>query len=143
VDWGDVAVGVVVGLIVAAIIGGVRWYGRRRERQAKEAGAEYNRRAPVRVGGHIVADELRANAGLARQCEEGRSVATEVRKLVFVAWHDRRAEMLPLRTEDPALWGDLEAAYVALETSKSDGDWPPTEAGLLELADRLDKAAGD
>ncbi len=147
-DWGSfwalVAVAVVGGLITLAISEGVRWYFRRRGRQAKEAQERYIERTPIRVGGHIVAEELRANAEIAERCEGGSvHVPEETQRLHLLDWRGRKHEMAGLRDEDPELWTDLEGTYAALEQSKRDGGFPPTEASLLELADRLDGAAGD
>jgi hypothetical protein len=146
-DWGSfwtgVAATVIGSLIVAAIIGGVRWYNRRRREKGEEAEVAHLRRMPVRVGGHIVAGELRLNAELAKRCEEGSHVPSEARNLEVTEWRGRRGEMMPLRDEDPELWTALEETYAALDQSKRDGGYPPTEASLLELADRLDEAAGD
>jgi hypothetical protein len=122
VDWGSfvtgVAVTVVGGLIVAGVVAGSRWHVKRRERRAKKAEAELIRRTPLRVGGHIVADELRRNADVAKRCEEGHPVPTEAVAIRLGDWRERKNEMAGLRDEVPELW-----RY------------------LLRLAERLDKAA--
>ena len=46
-----------------------------------------------------------------------------------------------LEAEAPELWQELEETYAALELSKARGAQPPPSAYLLELADRLAKAA--
>jgi hypothetical protein len=119
VDWGSfltgVAVTVVGGLILAALFGGPRWYVRRRERQAKEAEAEFIRRTPIRVGGHIVATELRWNAGVLKRCEEGGDVPAELRAVRLDEWRDRESEMAGLQDEAPDLWKELSGTYADLD----------------------------
>ena len=84
-----VGVTVVGGLILAVLVGGPRWYIRRRERQAKEAEAEGIRRTPIRVGGHIVATELRWNAGVVKRCEERGDVpSAELQTVRLYEWRD-------------------------------------------------------
>jgi len=113
---------------------------RRKERAAAEE-AESIRRAPIRVGGHIVAEELRHNAEVAKRCEGGGHVPSEVQHIGLFDWWGRRGEMAGLRNEAPELWEDLERTYAALEESKNRGGYPPSSDVLLALAGRLDKAA--
>ena len=113
---------------------------RRKEQEAADqAGAI--RRTPIRVGGHIVADELRLNADVARRCEEGSHVPSEGQAIRLSDWQGRKAEMAGLRDEDAELWSKLEQTYRALEDTKQRGAYPPRSTDLLALADRLDRAA--
>jgi hypothetical protein len=152
VDWGSffsgVGVTVVGGLILAVVIGSARWYIGRPERKAKEAEAEAKeaeaetiRRTPIRVGGHIVADELRWNADVAKRCEGGSHVPTEGSTMRLEAWRDRQGEMAGLRDEAPGLWQELIDTYTALELTRVRGAYPPRSDDLLVLAERLDDAA--
>jgi hypothetical protein len=112
--------------------------------RAEQAAADEDeaiRRTPIRVGGHIVAEELRANAEVARRCEEGSHVPSEAQHIRLFDWWGRRGEMAGLRDEDLELWQDLERTYAALEESKKRGGYPPASHDLVELADRLDTAA--
>jgi hypothetical protein len=154
VDWGSfltgVGVTVVGGLILAVLIGSARWYLGRPERKAKEAEAEAKeaeaesiRRTPIRVGGHIVADELRWNADVAKRCEDGSHVPTEGKTVRLEAWSDRQGEMAGLRDEAPELWQELVDTYNALELSRVRGAYPPRSNDILALAERLDNAAED
>ena len=79
--WTGVAVTVVGGLILFVIIGGPRWFLAWRKKGALEADRAYTERTPIRVGGHIVAEEIRANANIALRCEEGHHVPSEARRL--------------------------------------------------------------
>jgi hypothetical protein len=154
-DWGSfwtgVAVAVVGGLILFLLIEGPRSFNRRRGRKAAEAKEQRRRereeakertieRTKLRATSEAVVAELRANAELAKRCEDGSHVPEEARKLELVEWKDRRNEMTILHLEDPQLWDDLRETYDALFRSKRDGGWPPTSAELLDLADRLEAA---
>jgi hypothetical protein len=97
---------------------------KRREEQAAAEQAERDRRTPIRVGGHIVAEELRANAEVARRSEEGSHVPSETQHIRLFDWWGRRGEMAGLRDEDSELWSELEQIYAALEQSKQRGDYP-------------------
>jgi hypothetical protein len=142
VDWESFFTGTATGLVIAGVVGAVRWYTKRREKRAQEAALEYDRRAPIRVGGHIVATELRANAEIARRCEEGHARIPAEGKMVRVRdWSARKHEMAGLRDENPDLWRRLEETYHALELTKARGAYPPRSASLLELADHVDDAA--
>jgi hypothetical protein len=144
-DWGAfwtlVAVGVVSGLIVAGVVAGPPWYRRRRERQAKEAEAELIRRTPIRVGGHIVATELRWNAGVVKRCEEGGDVPAELKTVRLDEWRDRKNEMAGLQDEAPKLWKELVGTYADLDHMRHGMASPPRSDYVLSLADRLDEAA--
>jgi hypothetical protein len=134
VDWGSFSTGVaatvVGGLIVAAVIAGARWYGRRREKKKKEAEAEYSRRRPIRVGGHIVAKELRANAEvLVKRSEEGDARGS----VSLFEWRSRKNEMAGLRDENPELWHELETAYAELDITRHGVVKPPRSDDLLRL----------
>ena len=97
-DWGSlVAATAVGGLIVLAVDGGARWYLRRRERRAKQAEAEYDRRTYIRVGGHIVATELRTNADVAKRFEAGNRAPSEGKAVSLTAWRERKSEIMGLR----------------------------------------------
>jgi hypothetical protein len=128
-------------LTVAGILGTVRWWNARRKRKAVEAEQAYIWRTPIRVGGNIVADELRANADIALTCEEGHSVSTEGMHIQLQGWKDRRGEIAPLEAEIPLLWTELVETYRLLGLTRSHGAFPPTSQSLFALADRLDKAA--
>jgi hypothetical protein len=107
--WTEGAITVVAGLIVAAVIAGARLYGRRREEKAKEAEAEYIHRTPIRVGGHIVANELRAHAEVMKRIEEGDAhFPSEGRFVSLFEWRGRRNEIAELRDENPELWQEFE-----------------------------------
>jgi hypothetical protein len=144
-DWGSfwtgVAVTVVGGLILFALIEGPRWYRRRQKQEAKDAERRYIQRMPIHVGGPIVAGELRLNADLAKRCEQGSHVPSEARQLELIAWRERRGDIAGLEGEDPRLWTELRETYEALERSKRDGGHPPASAILLDLAGRLEKAS--
>jgi hypothetical protein len=117
---------------------------RERERQKEQAArdeAEKIRRAPIRVGGNIVATELRANAEIAERCEAGSHIPSEGQRVSLFEWVGRRGEMMGLRDENPELWTELEEIYAALELTKTRGAHPPPSKDLLTLADRLDTAA--
>jgi hypothetical protein len=62
----------------------------------EEADAEAIRRTPIRVGGHIVATELRWNAEVAKRCEEGSHIPREEKTMRLDAWRDRQGEMAGL-----------------------------------------------
>jgi hypothetical protein len=145
VDWGSfwtgVAVAVVAGLILALILRGPVWYRARRRRQAEAAQTAYIWRTPIRVSGQEVARELRENADVAQRCETGSPVRAEARHIGVVKWMDREHELSPLRSEDPALWQELQATYDALRLTRTQGAGPPSSTHLLELAERLDRAA--
>jgi len=137
-----VVVTVVGGIILAVLVGGPRWYVKRRERKRKLAEADQIRRMPISVGGHIVAAELRWNAlNVAKRCEDGSHVPTEGRKVRLEDWRSRKAEMAGLRDEAPALWEELVEAYGDLDLTRLSGAYPPRSDYLLDLADRLDEAA--
>jgi hypothetical protein len=144
-DWSSVAtgvvVGVVVGLILAVVLGAPRWYARRRERKAKEAEARAINRAHLRGGASNVARELRANAEVAKRCEDGYHVSAEAKFVSLIQWKDFKGQIAGLQAEVPELWQELEETYEALEQTKARGANPPPSADLLRLADRLEEAA--
>ena len=143
--WGSfltgVAVTVVGGLILAALFGGPRWYVRRRARQAKEAEDERLRRTPIRVGGHIVATELRWNAGVLERCEEGAEIPAELRTVRLHEWRDRESEMAGLQDEAPDLWKELGVTFADLDHMRHGLASRPRSDYVVRLADRLDEAA--
>jgi hypothetical protein len=117
---------------------------REAKRRQEEAAADQEAaimRTPIRVGGHIVAEELRANAEVAKRAEEGSHVPAEAQHIRLFDWWGRRGEIAGLRDEDSELWSDLEQTYAALEQSKQRGAYPPASEHLLALADRLDAAS--
>jgi hypothetical protein len=69
-DWGSVLTAVIAGLVIAGVLGVVRWLLKRREQAAKQAELHYVARTPIRVGGHIVAEELGVNAEVSQRYEE-------------------------------------------------------------------------
>jgi hypothetical protein len=150
VDWGSfwtgVAGTVVASLIVAAVVAGVRWYGRRRKRKAKEAEDRRQTRSALRVGAHEVARELRGNAKVVKRFEEGdapfpsQGFPSEGKYVALFEWRRRKSEMVGLRDENPELWHELETAYAALDLARH-GMKPPRSDDLSRLADRLDEAA--
>jgi hypothetical protein len=143
-SWGDfwfwVAVSVVAGLIVAAIVAGATWAVRRRGERNRWLFQEYLHRAGLRAGLSAVASELRDAAHIAERCEEGQGYVPElVARLSVEAWADRRGEMDYLRGDDPPTWNELEETYRALRESKQGGGYPPKSTDLLALAERLEK----
>jgi hypothetical protein len=145
--WKGLVVTVVGGLTVWAVVAAVRWYERRRKRKAKEAEDRRLARTPLRVGGPIVARELRANAEVVKRVEEGdapfpsQGFPSEGKYVSLFEWRGRKSEMAGLRDEDPALWRELEAAYADLDHARHRLANPPRSDDLLRLADRLDEAA--
>ena len=124
-DWNSVATSVVVGLILAVVIGSFRWYLRRRERRAKEAEARAINRAHLRAGASQVAQELRANAEVAKRCEDGYHVSAEAKFVSLIQWKDFKGQIAGLQAEAPELWQELEETYEALGQTKTRGANPP------------------
>jgi hypothetical protein len=145
--WEGLVVTVVGGVILAAIFGVPRWYVRQRKRKAKEAEDRSLARTPLRVGGHIVARELRANAEVMKRFEEGdaplpsQGFPSEGKYVSLFEWRGRKNEMAGLRDENPELWHELETAYADLDHARHRLANPPRSDDLLRLADRLDEAA--
>jgi hypothetical protein len=107
-DWGSfgtgVAVTVVGGLIVWAIIASFHWYGRRRERKAKEIEARNFERIPLRAGAVQIAQELRENAEVAKRFEGGHRAPREGKAISLVQWKNFKGQIAQLQTEAPELW---------------------------------------
>lgn len=114
---------------------------KRRKEEAAAAEAQAIARAPIRGGSANVVQELRTNAEVAKRCEEGYHVLSEAQHLSLIHWKDFKGQIAALEVEAPELWKELEETYEALSLSKSRGAQPPSSEDLLELADRLDKAA--
>ncbi|MDF2753081.1 MAG: hypothetical protein K0S82_1464 [Gaiellaceae bacterium] len=114
------------------------------QRQKEQAAADEAKaisRAHIIGGSQNVVHELRTNADVAKRCEEGYHVAVEAQHLSLLQWKDFKNQIAGLEAEAPELWQELEETYEALERSKARGAQPPPSADLLELADRLAKAA--
>jgi hypothetical protein len=114
---------------------------RRQKEQAAADEAKAVSRAHIRGGAQNVVHELRTNADVAKRCEDGYHVAAEAQHLSLLQWKNFKGQIAGLEAEAPELWQELEETYEALELSKTRGAQPPPSADLLELADRLAKAA--
>lgn len=139
--WDVIWTGVVIGLTVAAVVASADWYVKRRARKAKKAEARSEARIHLRAGADQVAQELRANAGVAKRFEVGHRAPSEGKAVSLVQWRNFKGQIAGLQAEAPELWHELEETYEALEETKAEGVFPPPPADLLRLADRLVKAA--
>jgi len=97
-------------------------------------------RAPIRVGAHFVAKELRFNAEIVERCEQGGVSDEEMKAVSLWEWRQRKQEIAGLRDDAPDLWVNLVAAYNDVDQMRF-GMKPPRSADLFELADRLDQVA--
>jgi hypothetical protein len=144
VDWGSfftgVAVTIVGGLILAAVLGGPRLFIRRRERKAKEAERRREDRAYLRGGVLQVTRELRENARLVERLDTGDADPSERRYLSLLQWRDFQSQIAGLQGEAPDLWRELVGAYTDIDMARHDQKLPSSD-DLLRLADRLEKAA--
>jgi hypothetical protein len=68
----------------------------REKERAAALEAERVRRAPIQVGGQIVAQELRANAEVAERCDAGSHVPTERQRMRVHRLALARARAVPL-----------------------------------------------
>jgi hypothetical protein len=139
-DWGSVATGVAIGLIVGVVFRVHPWYVRRRERKAKEAEERSLARAYLRGGVQQVTRELRENARLVERLETGDADPSERRYLSLLQWRDFKRQIAGLQAEAPELWTDLVGMYADVDMARH-GQRLPMSDDLLSLADRLDKAA--